>query len=405
MTRIRCAIVVALVLSFPDAAAAGERLKVEWSAAWDQARSPTVHIFEEGLDDTGYHEGSCTAQPCRTPQGFRWEGTNPNAAGDFKVIALVEDAAPLGRPFCFEVRHAYAGSPFPIPVQVTVTTTAPNGSTRTAQRTLDVGQRMPRECSPVEAAVSAPPDPGPQPWFDDAVREVQSRGGRCTETSEAVQPVLETPYTLRYRECVRAVPKESGLVREGCTSSVSQGDQRGDAWSYGCDVLAAPGTERRPNPATWVCQRYHLWEHGDTVRRRPNWYATATKIFPAGAWRTLAGCLTPRAAGTARSQGVQTAGRRGFTVPVACSVACTVELQVVRGKAVLARGARRLPANRRATVRARFSPTGKRALQGAQRLTVRLVARAGRRRGRAEDTVHISGSRISAPTLDVLLRR
>lgn len=264
MTRIRCVIFVALVLGFPDAAAAGERLKVEWSAASDQERSPTVHIFEDGLDDTGYHDGSCTIQSCRTPRGFRWEGTNPNAAGHFKVIALVEDAAPLGRPFCFEVRHALAGSPFASPVQVTVTATDPDGSTRTAQHTLDVGQRTPRECSPVQAAVSAPPDPGPQPWFDDAVREVQSRGGRCTETSDAVQPVGEPPYTLRSRECFarsRGNRASSGrAVRAACpratpagtpgstvaTSSPRQAPRGGPIRRRGCAGATTSGSKATP---------------------------------------------------------------------------------------------------------------------------------------------------------------
>ena len=371
---------------------------MEWSAAWDQARSPRSTSSRRSRRH-GYHDGDVPPSRAARHRASAGRARTRDAAGGFRSSRSSMRHRSGGRSASKSDTPTQAPrSPFPCRSRSPPTRTAhPH-----PQRTLDVGQRTPRECSPVQAALSAPPDPGPPRWFDVGAG-VQSRGGRCTETSEAGQP-CQRPRTRCALRCVRAVPKDrasSGrVVRAACLRATSV-----ETPGPTCDVLAAPGTERRPNPATWVCRRYHLWEHGDTVRRRPSWYATATKIFPAGTWRTLDGCLTPRAAATARSQGAQAAGRRGFTVPVACSVACTVELQVVRGRAVVARGARRLRANRRTTVRARFSPAGKRALQSAQRLTVRLVARAGRRRGRAEDTVEISGPRISAPTLDALLQR
>lgn len=216
----------------------------------------------------------------------------------------------------------------------------------------------------------------PPPWWTDGRALIEKRGGTCEQSTRQsdgggfspVDPATGqiTPrgsFTEESIRCSHRIPLATAkavggtnpnatTVSEGCSASAEDSSdpakRKFDNYIYLCSIYADPGTETKPNRASWRCQREKSrisLGQGETTDE-PAWTARKTKVFPARVAPTLAGCLAPRAALDEPATPTSQARRQGVKLPVTCSRACTV---VVSGGARRVR--RKLAAGRRTVLR------------------------------------------------------
>ncbi len=136
----------------------------------------------------------------------------------------------------------------------------------------------------------------PPPWFVDATNELQERGARCA--------LLDDRWSLRPGQeqwavgesCTHALPRAlhpSFGRSEACWSQAVQsltGSRAGEESVYLCSLLADPGTEARPNAASWRCGRISV-NHDRGARDDAVWTADGGRLQAPQTFSTLKQCL------------------------------------------------------------------------------------------------------------------
>lgn len=255
----------------------------------------------------------------------------------------------------------------------------------------------------------------PPPWWNDGRALVEKRGGTCEQSTRQsdgggfspVDPATGqiTPrgsFTEESSRCSHRVPLATAkavggtnpnatTVSEGCSASAEDSSdpakRKFDNYFYLCAIYADPGTEIKPNRASWRCQREKSrisLGQGETTDE-PAWTARKTKVFPARVAPTLAACLAPRAALEEPATPTSQARRQGVKLPVTCSQACRV---VVTGGA--RRVTRRLAAGRRTVVRIPLRQT-------TARLSLRVAAASFRSVATIRTKARGGAVRLNAP--------
>jgi hypothetical protein len=160
----------------------------------------------------------------------------------------------------------------------------------------------------------------PPSWYRDGVRLIKKRGGTCKRTSEDGEGRGQTLHT-EDQSCDHRIPnavaKEFGQnPRRGESCHGGSADVQGDPepprpgippprpvyayYSYTCRVFARPGTNKRPNRASWPCLRrkyrddYPRSKGGLGVRNDKFWTAERTRLYRKQRFTTLRRCLNPR---------------------------------------------------------------------------------------------------------------
>jgi hypothetical protein len=265
----------------------------------------------------------------------------------------------------------------------------------------------------------------PPSWWNDGRAEIEKRGGKCETASyynvwgagggyfypvdpDTRQPTPRGNYTENSLTCERPVPLEvakaikfgnpnATAAKETCSATAQESDdpakRKFDEYAYLCFVFANPGTEAKPNRASWVCERekYHIALGQGETADNPVWTARKTSLFPKRSAPTLARCVAPRAALDDTTTPARQAQRKGVRLPVTCSSACQVE---VTGGARPLR--KHLAEGRRTVLRI--------PLAGGGKLRVRVSA--GGYRSSASVRVSVRGkvARVNAPAALVLTR-
>lgn len=384
-----CAGLAALgLLAWATAAAAGERVRVEWSSAVPtQTWAPYVSVV---YPDVQYKPGARWAGPCASPftvcslPSEHWEESELNASGHPRVIKLVDDRPDLARRLCVVVEHPFVAD-FPIIgglITGTLTLTGFDGVARSIPFAIDKGQKTGEECSPPQ-----PPEPpagpragpfeiDPPAWWREGQQVIERRGGVCTTQR---WPDDTHGGTFDSRVCSVKIPKAIGVAfggnpaadafSETCDATATQNRRPSDEWYYNCRIYAFPGTSAKPNVETWRCFREAYFSPG----YGPYVDAWSTQALRRSKWprrrvQSLQECLSPRA--VARG-----AARRGrLRVSVKCSHACTARITALRNGKRVGSARRSLAAWRETKIRV--------AIAGRSRgVTYRLDVRAGKRRG------------------------
>ncbi len=274
-------------------AAAGERVRVEWSSAEpSQQWAPRVNVelpakFGDPLE-------LLWSGPCATPgncwgfaQDFRWQEAEYNSAGHPRVISLIDDAPQQRRAVCVVVEHSHGvGWPTGGTIQGTLVLTDVDGTTRSIPFAVDKGQKTAKECSPqtVAGPLAGPFTLDPPRWWRQARAVLKARGGKCSRTRHEEPKEGGTWDVL---ECKSKIPKAVFVAHggnpqapsffESCTGSASQGRPNGDDWGATPAILfASPGTRAKPNPRTWGCSRWNGFSPGYGCDVRPGGRPTAT---------------------------------------------------------------------------------------------------------------------------------
>lgn len=238
------------------------------------------------------------------------------------------------------------------------------------------------------------------PWWNDGRALIEKRGGTRERSTaqrdgggfspldpDTGQTTPRGSYTEESIQCSGA----SAGCRATAQESNDPAKRKFDDYSYLC--LISPGTESKPNKASWRCLREKFrisLGQGKTVDD-PAWTARKTKVFPARLAPTLAGCLAPRAALDEPPTPASQARRQGVKLPVTCSEACTIVVtggarRVTRKLAAWRRTVLRIPL-RRTTARLRLTVSAAGYRSAA---TVRTRARGRAVRLNAPDTLSLT---------------
>jgi hypothetical protein len=392
---------------------------MEWSSAEPtQWFAPYVTVTlpdDASLPGGGRWSGPCAAGPsnCSAREGMRWEEAEPNAAGQPRVVKLIDDRPDLARRICVTVQHSFAADmPFGGRITGTLTLTGFDGVARSVPFEIDKGQSTAAECSPQEAPKPTGPTGGPfqldpPAWWREGRKVLKQRGGACTTEHLTVQEASGATWTSDYRLCTATIPKAIGVAyggnpaaqefSESCDATATQNRPKTDEWYYNCTIYAFPGSSAKPNIETWRCFRQSFFSPGygsyidawSTEARRGS-------LWPKRRTKNLRECLSPRAVARMAPRG---AGASPLRVSAMCSHACTATVTALRNGKAVGTARRSLAAWRSATIRV---PLTRRA-RGAADLTYRLTARAGRRRGTSKQANRDVGT--GGRAADVFLRK
>ena len=159
----------------------------------------------------------------------------------------------------------------------------------------------------------------PPSWFEDAVDLIKKRGGSCEPFNfttvnppgpfpPGFTPPQETTIDSGV-DCSHKIPRR---VAEQFGQNPARGEvcggqaidvtgtpgpgttPRREEYGYGCRVFAKPGTNARPNRASWPCSRNATGGEGEPTRNERRWTAEKTKLHRKQTFKTLKQCLDPK---------------------------------------------------------------------------------------------------------------
>ena len=178
-----------------------------------------------------------------------------------------------------------------------------------AGSTLALGLLAPSATSAPTARIAYAYDP--PSWFEDGKRLIERRGGAC-KTRETTQqnPENAPGQTLVSQDenCTHRIPRKVarefgqnpavGEVCAGEAREVKPAAQPGgffiEGYLYTCRVFSKPGTNAKPNRASWPCRRSKAADDGGGSKSDSRWTAEKTRVYRRQTFKTLRQCLSPR---------------------------------------------------------------------------------------------------------------
>jgi hypothetical protein len=184
--------------------------------------------------------------------------------------------------------------------------------------------RLPRFAAviPVTAFLVAPTAASgytydPPAWFKDGIAVIKARGGTChseNSTRHAPDPTggpgETTVYTGEYcthpipralaKELLGGVGNPNVHPAEVCAAHASEVTGSPGPYTpteenylYTCSIFFKPGTDSKPNRASWRCLRSTYGGQGGSHNDR-RWISKRTKRYRTQTFRTLRQCLNRR---------------------------------------------------------------------------------------------------------------
>jgi hypothetical protein len=153
----------------------------------------------------------------------------------------------------------------------------------------------------------------PPSWFKAGVALVNARGGTCEPSGSTFHLPDNSggpgeTVVSKGEDCSHRIPKvlakkfgvnpARGETCAGIAYDVTGQPTPGitptpENYLYGCRVFARPGTNAKPNRASWPCSRSIYGGDGGSHNDR-RWIAERTKLYRKQTFKTLKQCLSRR---------------------------------------------------------------------------------------------------------------